>query len=326
MSNSLGCCIITKNAGNSISRALNSINGISSQIVVIDTGSIDKTPIICTKFGAEVHFFEWSNDFSKARNYGLDLMRTDWIFVIDSDEVLEIQDLQLDLIDEKTGGINIEIINFMDENNLQLTTSHRYTRIFRNNKLIRYKGSIHEQIRESIEDAGFDIIQGNSKILHYGYSTKTNEKQIRNKEMLDNELLIISSDFNIYHLANTEFSLQNHERAKELFHSIVNSQELSEEQIENIKIRLTQISLITEDIDEITKWTNFVGSNTQVEGFRQFILASSFMIQKKYKEALELFNSHSVNSSSMVDKKLLKNAVEILGEIFEKSLHSHNKK
>ncbi len=312
---SLGTCIITKNAKDSIARTINSVMPYSSQIVVIDTGSTDSTPVICTRFGAEVHFFKWVNDFSKARNYGLELMRTDWILVIDSDEKFVPNELNLSSIEANVGGINLEIINYLDEYNAELTSSHRYTRLFRNNKAFRFSGIIHEQIRESIEGSGFEIIQGNSKIIHYGYSHQNTEKQNRNKEMLQKEILNNHTDYNTYHLANTEFGLKNFDLAYQLFTSIHNSQELSLEQIENVWLRLAQISLIKENIYEIEKWTSFKSENIHIDGLRQFLIATSLMVQQKYKEAQVILNSNSVLNSSMVDKNILNNAINLIGEL-----------
>ena len=312
MNNSFGACIIVKDAEKTIGNTLESIFEICSQIVVIDTGSIDNTPQICTNYGAEVHFFKWVNDFSKARNYGLDLMRTDWILTIDSDEIFEINNLNLNNIPKNVGGLNLEIINFTDPNNNELALSHYYTRIFRNNKEFRFSGTIHEQIRESIELAGFDIIKIDSKIHHFGYSQPAYEKKKRNKEMLELELNENENDFLKYHLANTEFSLNNYKVAQKLFYNLVNSSELSENQIEHIKIRLAQIALLTEDFAEIEKWTSFSAKDTNIEGLKMFIIASLNIMQKQYKNALVMFNSPIMQKSSLVDKNVVKNAIEFL--------------
>ena len=84
----VGFALIVRDAADTLEVCLKSIESLWDQLVVVDTGSIDETPDVAQRFGAEVHHFEWCNDFAKARNFSFDLLKTDMAFWIDADDLL----------------------------------------------------------------------------------------------------------------------------------------------------------------------------------------------------------------------------------------------
>ncbi len=80
--------MIVKNEAIALPKCLQSVKQIVDEIVVLDTGSTDKTPQIAERYGAKVHHFQWSNDFSAARNEALKYVTGDWVLVLDADETL----------------------------------------------------------------------------------------------------------------------------------------------------------------------------------------------------------------------------------------------
>ncbi len=85
-------CIIAKNEEKNIERCLSSIQHFDCEIIVVDTGSTDRTKEIAQKYGAKVYDFEWINDFSAARNFSISKASYDWILVLDCDEWTEESD------------------------------------------------------------------------------------------------------------------------------------------------------------------------------------------------------------------------------------------
>ena len=85
----LGLSMIAKNEAHTLRMCLESVKGIVSQIVVVDTGSSDDTCQIAREFGATTISVPWENDFAKARNAALNAMHTDWVLVLDADEELD---------------------------------------------------------------------------------------------------------------------------------------------------------------------------------------------------------------------------------------------
>ncbi|MBD1844367.1 tetratricopeptide repeat protein [Cyanobacteria bacterium FACHB-63] len=84
----LSFCIIVKNEEQNLPQCLRSVQDWVNELIVLDTGSSDRTVEIARSFGAQVHSFDWCNDFSAARNECLKYAQGDWVLVLDADETL----------------------------------------------------------------------------------------------------------------------------------------------------------------------------------------------------------------------------------------------
>src|SRR3712207_9594713 len=84
----LSLCMIVKDEEAMLGRTLAAIREHVDEIVVVDTGSQDRTVEIAESFGAKVVHHEWTGDFSEARNVSLEAATSDWIIYLDADEVL----------------------------------------------------------------------------------------------------------------------------------------------------------------------------------------------------------------------------------------------
>ncbi len=84
----LSVSMIVKNKEKFLAKALASIQDVADEIVVVDTGSTDRTVEIAKSFGATIGHFEWTGDFADARNAALDLCTGDWVLALDADEEL----------------------------------------------------------------------------------------------------------------------------------------------------------------------------------------------------------------------------------------------
>ncbi|MDY6939989.1 MAG: tetratricopeptide repeat protein [Cyanobacteriota bacterium] len=84
----LSLCTIAKDEEAILGRCLQSVVGVVDEIIVLDTGSRDRTPQIARQFGAIVGEFTWGDDFAAARNAALEYVTGDWVLVLDADETL----------------------------------------------------------------------------------------------------------------------------------------------------------------------------------------------------------------------------------------------
>jgi O-antigen biosynthesis protein len=91
--NTLSLCMIVKNEENHLVRCLRSVRDVVDEIIIVDTGSTDKTIDIAKVFGAKLFDFPWTGDFSAARNHSLAQATSDWILVLDGDEAISARDL-----------------------------------------------------------------------------------------------------------------------------------------------------------------------------------------------------------------------------------------
>jgi len=88
----LSVCLIVKNEERHLPRCLASVRGLADELVVVDTGSTDKTIAIAEEHGATVHRVEWQDDFSLARNAAIEQASGDWILMLDADESIAARD------------------------------------------------------------------------------------------------------------------------------------------------------------------------------------------------------------------------------------------
>src|SRR3989304_878888 len=72
-----------------IEECLGSIMPWVDEMIVVDTGSVDETPTIAERLGARVYHFPWCDDFSAARNESIKYARGEWVFWMDSDDVMD---------------------------------------------------------------------------------------------------------------------------------------------------------------------------------------------------------------------------------------------
>lgn len=158
--NRLTVALIVKNEEAMLAKCLESVKG-ADEIVVVDTGSIDRTKEIAAKFTDKIYDFVWCDDFAKARNFALSVSSGDWVLSIDADECLE------------PGGIDkIRKLLFTSKHaiGVQMTTAtnnYHVPRLFRNIPSIRWEGRIHEIVNVRGYDKSDVVITYGSSPAHF---------------------------------------------------------------------------------------------------------------------------------------------------------------
>jgi tetratricopeptide (TPR) repeat protein len=206
----LSACLIVKNEEQHLGRCLESIKDVVDEIVVVDTGSTDRTVEIAESFGAKIGHFEWRDDFAAARNESLRLASGHWALWIDADEELAKEShntIREALIRPQFGGFFIQIVNFMDEEGDANRYVHTPVRLFRRLPGVEFEGRIHEQILPSFQRLGIvPATLVNATIYHYGYRASTmaeKDKLNRTVSMLEKEVRENPTDpFHWFNLAN----------------------------------------------------------------------------------------------------------------------------
>ncbi|MBI2130062.1 polysaccharide deacetylase family protein [Candidatus Woesearchaeota archaeon] len=192
----LSVCMIVKNEENALKRCLDSIKDIADEIIVVDTGSEDKTIEIAESFGAKIIRHEWKNDFSEARNVYLQNASSDWILTLDADEVIDRKDLiniKKIIEFENFDAFRLALFNYSNNENdagwVRLSEKREgysgylpieLARLFRNSKKYRYEGAVHEIIENSIIKDNGRISSIDIPIHHFGGFDETlKEKQLK---------------------------------------------------------------------------------------------------------------------------------------------------
>lgn len=266
--------ILTKNSEKTIERTLKSLVPLQCGIVILDTGSTDKTVQCCLQYGCTVWYDSWKDNFSLARNTAIAYCSTPWLLMIDSDEELSFFDkyfFELHHQNQTIGGFSLTIKNYLNDS-LTSFSKHTYTRIFRNNKLIRFEGKIHEQILPSILNAGYSIIDSAMEITHYGYMENSEEKRERNRQLLENEYAQSTDDYIAYQLVLTYFADKNMDLVISIGTKLLTSVELTTKQIELITIRIAQALLHQSKYEEMKHILSKTFSDREYEFFQKYLL------------------------------------------------------
>ena len=83
----ISAVIITKNEQRNIGRCLDSLIGVADEVIVVDSGSTDKTQAIAEKYEAKFISHEWEG-YSKTKNYANTLAQYNYILSLDADETI----------------------------------------------------------------------------------------------------------------------------------------------------------------------------------------------------------------------------------------------
>jgi tetratricopeptide (TPR) repeat protein len=170
----ISLCMIVKNEEHFLPGCLKSAKGLIDELIVVDTGSTDRTMEIAKEYGAKIYEHPWQNDFSFHRNQSLGYASGDWILILDADE--ELDPKEFDLIRSAVMRKNIDAISFVVYNKIQggrtgFLNSHR---MFRNGKGYHYSGIVHNQL---IMDG--PALSSQFKVFHHGYGLS--DEQMRTK-------------------------------------------------------------------------------------------------------------------------------------------------
>lgn len=198
---SLSLVLIAKNEASCISRCLQSVRDLDCEMIVVDTGSEDDTRDIAGRCGAKVLEFPWCDDFSAARNAGLEAASGRWVLVLDADEYLPPQSIR-GIQDLVSGCPNqaFHLLNKSTSDGGRTGMIGKIVRLFPNLPEVRFEWPVHEQVVTSLKRARIPIRDTSIEIIHTGYSSPevNAAKQKRNLRILEK---ITSTDVNPHPMA-----------------------------------------------------------------------------------------------------------------------------
>ncbi len=173
----LSAVIITKNEATNIARCIQSLNGLVTEIIVIDAFSTDETVQIAKDLGARVIQKEWEG-YSQNKNYGNQLAKNDWIISIDADEVIT-KDLnshlqQLTLKENTVYSIN-RLNNYCGQWIRHCGWHPDWNIRLFNRKIAQWKGDfVHEKLAFSNK---VKVVRLKGLLHHYSYQNSTDHWQ-----------------------------------------------------------------------------------------------------------------------------------------------------
>jgi tetratricopeptide (TPR) repeat protein len=190
----LSLCMIVKDEEEMLPRCLAAIRDHVDELVVVDTGSTDRTREIALEHGAKLIDVAWTGSFSDARNVSFAAATGDWLMFLDADEVLVEGDGER--LRALTGQTWREAHYLLETNHTGTledgtAVTHNALRVFRNRPGLRFEGRIHEQIAQHLPAFLPErLAVSDVRIDHYGYLgavRDAKEKSRRNIELLERQ-------------------------------------------------------------------------------------------------------------------------------------------
>lgn len=191
--------MIVKNEEKFLEECLLNIKDLTDEIIIVDTGSNDKTIEIAKKYTKNIFNYEWGGDFSEARNFSISKAIGDWILYIDADEIIATEDfekIRKFIEDKDVVAYSFKQITYTNDGSIygyQPVKEDGYSRgfegyiecnvvrLFRNNIGIKFTGSVHESVDQIASKIGKIVI---TEIpIHHYQSEKGLEKE-REKQLM----------------------------------------------------------------------------------------------------------------------------------------------
>ncbi|MFH1148438.1 MAG: glycosyltransferase [Pseudomonadota bacterium] len=191
----ISLCMITKDEEEFLPKCLDSVNALVDEMVIVDTGSSDRTVEIAKSLGAKVFHHPWENDYSKHRNQSISYATSEWILVMDADEVVAPRDLpriRQMLQAAQADGFLLILRNYDTEFAANMTLNpddyeegRGYTgfievplvRLFRNDPSLFFIGKVHETVTKSFEQSGKLYHKTDIPIHHFGKALRSRKRR-----------------------------------------------------------------------------------------------------------------------------------------------------
>lgn len=185
-------CMIVRNEEAHMQACLQAAAPYANEIIVVDTGSTDRTAELAKQAGAKVYPYRWSGHFGEARNFALRRASGEWVLVLDADERLHpmpMEQFQALLQDRSASGYYASLLQHRSDQQGDWETDS-VCRLFRNRPDVSFRGRIHEDITFSLRlrFPGSSIKASALTISHYGYTEaaiREKDKLRRNRQLLE---------------------------------------------------------------------------------------------------------------------------------------------
>jgi len=196
--------MIVRDAELTLGACLQSVRGIVDEIHVADTGSRDGTADVARHHGAKVISVPWEKDFARARNRALIEVHTDWVLMLDADELLDphARELLPPLLEASgVAGYQVTIRNYVESMNERIWDrpahendssfeparqfpayiEHENVRLFRRHPEIYFVGRVHESVGPRLLETGRTIARANFLIHHFGMVAEPQVRARKNR-------------------------------------------------------------------------------------------------------------------------------------------------
>ncbi|MBM3499484.1 MAG: glycosyltransferase, partial [Armatimonadetes bacterium] len=240
-------CMIVKNEEAHLPRCLKSVAGVFDEVIIVDTGSEDRTKKIAREHGARVFDFPWIDDFSAARNASLAPATGEWVMWLDAD----------DSLDEENRSRLRKALAVLGDSHMAYVMKVRclpageegvtevdHVKLFRNLPQLRFEYRVHEQILPAIRRLGGEVGWTDVVITHHGYQDPAarRRKLERDQRILREELRVRPDDpFCLFNLGCIDQELGAHDEAISSLHRSIDLSSPRDSQVRKAYAMIVQM-------------------------------------------------------------------------------------
>ncbi|WP_289285803.1 glycosyltransferase family 2 protein [Parablautia intestinalis] len=294
-------CMIVKNEEKILARCLDSIGDLADEIIIVDTGSRDRTKEIAARYTDKIYDFQWIRDFAAARNFAFSKAACDYIYSADADEVLDesnrekFRALKENLVPE------VEIVQMYYANQLSFGTVYNFDKelrpkLFKRLRTFCWIEPVHETVRLSpvVFDSDIEITHlpqgshaGRDLEIFYQIAAEGKALSPRLKNMYAKELMISGT-------------AENFQKAERYFTQIADSEDTEPEQMKEAVCVLVKAARIRGDY---LKMYRYAMKDIASEGVSEvcFELGEYYFGQKEYQEAAVWYYNAAYETQSILN-------------------------
>ena len=201
----LSLCMIVRDEEDVLGRCLESVKDLADEIIIVDTGSSDRTKEIAAYYTDRIYDFEWCDDFSAARNFAFSKGTKDFLMWLDADDVIPGEEAERfrsfkENLTPDTDVVMMPYAVSFDGAGRSTFTYYR-ERIVRNHAGYYFQGRVHEAVTPSGKIIYSDIRVEHHKIKasDSGRNLRIYEEMERSKETFDSRALYYYGRELLYH-------------------------------------------------------------------------------------------------------------------------------
>lgn len=297
----ISLCMIVKNEEKVLARCLDSVSDLVDEIIIVDTGSEDRTKEIAAKYTDKIYDFEWIHDFSAARNFAFSKASCEYVYSADADEVIDEENRSKFRILKENLLPEIEIVQMYYGNQLSFGTIYNYDKelrpkLFKRLRTFEWIEPIHEMVRLSpvVYDSEI-VITHLPEQSHTGRDLAAFQRQIQKNGELSLRLANLYAKELFVSGTNEDFL-----KAEAYFTAVAEGADTEAEQLKEAICVVVKASALRKDY---LKFYRYAMKDIASEGVSEvcYLLGEYYLRCKEYEEAAVWFYNAAFETNSILN-------------------------
>lgn len=297
----ISLCMIVKNEEKVLARCLDSVSDLVDEIIIVDTGSVDRTKEIAARYTDKIYDFEWIFDFSAARNFAFSKATCDYIYSADADEVIDEENRERFRVLKENLLSEIEIVQMYYGNQLSFGTIYNYDKelrpkLFKRLRTFEWIEPIHETVRLSpvVYDSEI-VITHLPEQSHTGRDLLAFQRQIQNERALSGRLANLYAKELFVSGQDKDFL-----EAEDYFTAVADNADTSPEQMKEAICVVVKAAALRKDY---LKFYRYAMKDIASEGVSEicYLLGDYYLECKEYEEAAVWFYNAAFETHSILN-------------------------